>query len=122
MGELCDSVIRGLMKELQRLADISEVETHQLHHLFTLVLSQVPTLFVVTKEKDKVQMPVAKFIISWERFARVTELLDARLSDISQLYDNGSLSEFSDAELNALVSALFADTPKRADLLKKISQ
>jgi len=54
MGELCDSVIRGLMKELQRLADISEVETHQLHHLFTLVLSQVPTLFVVTKEKDKV--------------------------------------------------------------------
>jgi len=52
----------------------------------------------------------------------VTELLDARLSDISQLYDNGSLSEFSDAELNALVSALFADTPKRADLLKKISQ
>lgn len=119
MGELCDSVLRGLIKELQKLSDISEVETHQLHHLFTLALSQIPTLFVVAKEKDKVQMPVAKYVPSWEKFGKMTELLEARLADISQQYENGSLSDFSNTELHALVTALFADTEKRSDLLKR---
>ena len=80
LGELCEGVLRELIRELERLVDISEVETHQLHHLFTLVVSQVPSLFVVVipPSKEKMQMPVAKYVDSWEKFCKLTELLEAR--------------------------------------------
>jgi len=42
-----------------------------------------------------------------------------RLSDISQRYESGGLVEFSDEELHSLVRALFAESEKRAELLKK---
>jgi len=80
LGELCEGVLRELIRELERLVDISEVETHQLHHLFTLVVSQVPSLFavVIPPSKEKVQMPVAKYVDLWEKFCKLTELLEAR--------------------------------------------
>jgi hypothetical protein len=48
--------------------------------------------------------------------------LALRLSDISQRFEQGALSEFSNEELYSLVSALFADTEKRADILKRFRQ
>jgi len=80
LGELCEGVLRELIRELEKLADISEVETHQLHHLFTLIVSQVPSLFAVAipPSKEKTQMPVVKFVDSWEKFGKLTELLEAR--------------------------------------------
>jgi hypothetical protein len=84
LGQLCESVVKEFIKELEKLVDISEVETHQLHHLFTLVLSQVPTLFVVGKEKT--QMPVASYVSSWEKFGKLTELLEARLKFLFLLF------------------------------------
>jgi len=43
-----------------------------------------------------------------------------RLSEISQRYESGGLVEFSDEELHSLVRALFAESEKRTELLKKL--
>lgn len=44
----------------------------------------------------------------------------ANLADITYLFENGSLVDFSGLELSRLVRALFADSTKRSALLDKI--
>jgi centromere/kinetochore protein ZW10 len=43
------------------------------------------------------------------------------LADISYLYDEGALVDFEIDELVRLIRALFADTPKRAEAIAKLS-
>lgn len=43
------------------------------------------------------------------------------MTDISYLFDEGALIDFTVPELTRLVRALFADTPLRAQTIEKIS-
>lgn len=44
----------------------------------------------------------------------------ANLVDITYLFENGSLVDFSPSELGKLIRALFADSEKRTKLLDKV--
>jgi len=57
MGNLINDTLNAFILEVESLKDISEVETHQLHHLLSLPLNQIPLLFVIGKEKTQVSFP-----------------------------------------------------------------
>ena len=122
--------------------DISEVETHQFHHLFTLVVSQGPE--PVCGGDSSMWIRGRSFASSQNCLKRGTYPLDllcfffcllvlgllnipfgllcfsfCRLSEISQSYESGGLIEFRDEELHSLARAMFTESEKRAELLKK---
>jgi len=115
IGHVCDHVIKQLISGVLALQDIGEAETHTLHSLlsgFFLAQTSIPVLFVVLDERtrEKVQMPIPKYVNSWTKFTKLVEFLEMRLAEIGQRFEKGGLSEFSNEELHGLIMALFSPT------------
>lgn len=56
------------------------------------------------------------------RSEETTDCQRANLAEISHLYENGSLMDFTPAELSKLIRALFADSQKRAAVLDMVNR
>ena len=62
----------------------------------------------------------AAYISSWLKFSYLSELLEASIADIMYLFEEGDLVDFETDELVKLVTALFSDTPLRAETIQKL--
>jgi centromere/kinetochore protein ZW10 len=104
------------MGSVLALEDITELESQRIGDL----LSSVETLDNLFQHDHAHVSTVAAYVPHWIKFGYLNELLRAKLVEITHLYDNGSLVDFTPKELGGLVRALFADSPQRATLLDKI--
>ena len=60
------------------------------------------------------------YVPSWLKFSYLSEVLEASMADITYLFEEGALVDFEIDELVKLVTALFSDTPLRADTIQKL--
>ena len=60
------------------------------------------------------------YVPSWLKFSYLSEVLEASMADITYLFEEGALVDFEIDELVKLVTALFSDTPLRAETIQKI--
>ncbi|EJD47988.1 hypothetical protein AURDEDRAFT_183735 [Auricularia subglabra TFB-10046 SS5] len=117
IGTLVDSVLAQMLEQILSLDDIPDVESRHLSQLCHL-LTPLEDLFVDEPEGSSL---VVVHVPSWLKFSYLSELLEASLTDISYLYDEGALIDFETEELTKLIRALFADTPMRANAIAKIN-
>lgn len=60
------------------------------------------------------------YVPSWLKFSYLSEVLEASMVDINYLFEEGALVDFEIDELVKLVTALFSDTPLRAETIQKL--
>ncbi|CAK5267741.1 unnamed protein product [Mycena citricolor] len=117
VGILVDTALSRVLEDILELPDITEVESQRLSELCRM-LNVLEALFV----EDTNQQPFAwAYVPCWLKFSYLSELLEASMADISDLFDSGSLVDFDIDELVRLVRALFADTPLRTNTINKIT-
>ncbi|KAF7308440.1 Dsl1-C domain-containing protein [Mycena chlorophos] len=117
VGLITDAALSRLLVDVLALPDITEVESHRLHELFRM-LSALEALFV----EDVNQQPfVVAYVPSWLKFSYLTELMDASMVDIVDLFESGALVDFEVDELVRLVRALFADNALRTNTINKLT-
>jgi centromere/kinetochore protein ZW10 len=63
---------------------------------------------------------VVAYVPSWLKFSYLSEVLEASMADITYLFEEGALVDFEIDELVKLVTALFSDTPLRAETVQKL--
>lgn len=63
---------------------------------------------------------VVAYVPSWLKFSYLSEVLEASLADITYLFEEGALVDFQTEELVKLITALFSDTPLRAETIQKL--
>ncbi|KZV94585.1 hypothetical protein EXIGLDRAFT_645072 [Exidia glandulosa HHB12029] len=117
LGTLVDGVLAQMIDQIIALDDIPDVESRHLSQLCRL-LTHLEGLFV---DEHTGSSLVVVHVPSWLKFSYLSELLEASLTDISYLFDEGALIDFETEELVKLIRALFADTPLRANAITKIS-
>ncbi|KAH7105806.1 Centromere/kinetochore Zw10-domain-containing protein [Auriculariales sp. MPI-PUGE-AT-0066] len=117
LGVLVDAVLDAMVSQILAFDDIPERESR---HLAQLCAALLPMEDLFVDEPTGSSM-VLVHVPTWLKFSYLTELLEASLADISYLFDEGALVDFETEELSRLIRALFADTPKRADAIAKIS-
>jgi len=71
---------------------------------------------------DKQTSAVVAYVPSWLKFSYLSEVLEASMADITYLFDEGALVDFEIDELVKLVTALFSDTPLRAETIQKLQR
>lgn len=114
-GALVDDILARMIEEITSLPDIPELESHRLNDLLRM-LNPLEGLFGEGENSS-----VVMHVPLWLKFSYLAELLEASMNDISYLFDEGALIDFTVDELARLVRALFADTPLRARTIEKIS-
>ncbi|KAG9016703.1 hypothetical protein FRB90_002458 [Tulasnella sp. 427] len=115
IGALVDDTLARMIEEITSLPDIPELESHRLSELLR-ILTGLEDLF-----SEGENSPVVMHVPLWLKFSYLAELLEASMNDISYLFDEGALIDFTVDELVRLVRALFADTPLRTRIIEKIS-
>lgn len=60
------------------------------------------------------------YVPSWLKFSYLSEVLEASMVDITYLFEERALVDFEIDELVKLVTALFSDTPLRAETIQKL--
>ncbi|EKM50623.1 uncharacterized protein PHACADRAFT_213522 [Phanerochaete carnosa HHB-10118-sp] len=118
IGAIVDAALARILQDILALPDITEVESHKLNEL-CLIFNALEGLFVEDPSQPSF---VVAYVPSWLKFSYLSELMEASMSDISYLFEEGALVDFDIGELVSLVRALFADTPLRANTINRLMQ
>ncbi|KAJ7066520.1 hypothetical protein C8F01DRAFT_1123579 [Mycena amicta] len=117
VGMVTDAALARFLEDVLALPDITEVESHRLHELFRM-LSALEALFI----EDENQQPfTVAYVPLWLKFSYLSELMDASMVDIVDLFESGALVDFEVDELVRLVRALFADNALRTNTINKLT-
>ncbi|KAH9040476.1 Centromere/kinetochore Zw10-domain-containing protein [Lactarius pseudohatsudake] len=116
LGSLVNFSLMRILGDILALPDITEVESHRLSELCR-ILHALEGLFIDDPEQPSF---VVACVPAWLKFSYLSELLEASMTDISYLFDEGALIDYETEELVKLVHALFADKPQRANLVNKL--
>ena len=57
---------------------------------------------------------------SWRKFLALTDLLEFSLSEVAEWLPRKKFASFTGGEMNALIRALFEDSPRRQGILSSI--
>ncbi|PFH51800.1 hypothetical protein AMATHDRAFT_46783 [Amanita thiersii Skay4041] len=116
IGLVTEAALSRILGDILALPDIPEIESHRLSELCKF-LNALEGLFVEDPSQPSF---VVAYVPSWLKFSYLSELLEASMADISYLFEEGALVDFSVDELVRLVRALFADTNLRTNTITKI--
>lgn len=128
LGKLVESAASSVLDSVLALEDITELESQRIGSM----LNHIETLGQLFQPDPAHVSTAAAFVPHWIKFGYLNELLvsheranpadvqRAKLVEITHLFENGSLVDFTPNELGGLIRALFADSPQRATLLDKI--
>ncbi|THH07395.1 hypothetical protein EW145_g3406 [Phellinidium pouzarii] len=119
-GQVVEAALTRILGDVLALRDIPEIDSRRLSELCR-ILNALEGLFVDADDPDMSSVVLA-YVPSWLKFSYLSELLEASMSDISYLFDEGALIDFRVEELVSLVRALFADTPLRASTIAKLQR
>ncbi|KAL5536950.1 YTM1_1 [Sanghuangporus sanghuang] len=117
-GRVVETALARVLSDVLALPDIPELDSRRLSELCR-ILNALEGLFVDVENPEAPSM-VLDYVPSWLKYSYLSELLEASIADISYLFDEGALIDFSVDELVSLVRALFADTPLRANTIAKL--
>ncbi|RKP08273.1 Centromere/kinetochore Zw10-domain-containing protein [Thamnocephalis sphaerospora] len=121
IGLLVDAILGRVITELLDLADISEVESYQLHKACQM-LFELTKLVEAVDRTNANKTQVSAWIAHWEKYSQLVTLLELSFSDIMQRFRDGKLHMFSANELVGLIRALFSDTPLRQSNIAEIRE
>ncbi|KAL5513152.1 YTM1_2 [Sanghuangporus vaninii] len=119
-GRVVETALARVLSDVLALPDIPELDSRRLSELCR-ILNALEGLFVDV-ENPEVPSMILDYVPSWLKYSYLSELLEASIADISYLFDEGALIDFSVDELVRLVRALFADTPLRANTIAKLQR
>ncbi|KAJ7180742.1 hypothetical protein C8R46DRAFT_1211049 [Mycena filopes] len=111
IGTIAEAALVRMLQDVLALPDITEVESHRLSELCR-IMHALEGLF---------DPFVLAYVPSWLKFQYLSELLEASMVDILDLFDSGSLVDFEVDELVRLVRALFADTALRTNTINRLT-
>ncbi|KAJ7043699.1 hypothetical protein C8F04DRAFT_727558 [Mycena alexandri] len=117
IGMIAEAALARVLQDVLALPDITEVESHRLSELCR-IMHALEGLFVEDANQDPF---VLAYVPSWLKFQYLSELLEASMVDILDLFDSGSLVDFEVDELVRLVRALFADTVLRTNTINRLT-
>ncbi|KAJ7759219.1 hypothetical protein B0H16DRAFT_1885130 [Mycena metata] len=117
IGMIAEAALARVLQDVLALPDITEVESHRLSELCR-IMHALEGLFVEDANQDPF---VLAYVPSWLKFQYLSELLEASMVDILDLFDSGSLVDFEVDELVRLVRALFADTALRTNTINRLT-
>ncbi|CBQ70153.1 conserved hypothetical protein [Sporisorium reilianum SRZ2] len=119
IGRLVDLVLQKVLHDVLDLEDIGETESEKIASLVK-TLGSLEGLF--SAEQGSEQPSAAPlWVASWFKTSYLIEILTGSLVDIEFLaFEAGALVDYSRKELTGLIKALFADTPNRSKLLRRI--
>ncbi|KAJ1036360.1 hypothetical protein NDA13_000240 [Ustilago tritici] len=116
IGRLVDLVFQKVLHDLLDLEDIGESESEKLAALVK-TLGSLESLFTMSDGQSGAPL----WVPSWFKTSYLIEILTGSLVDIEFLaFEAGALVDYSRKELTGLIKALFADTPNRSKLLRRI--
>ncbi|KAL1408911.1 hypothetical protein Q8F55_005725 [Vanrija albida] len=116
LGLVIEEVCNTFLDDVLAMDDITEVESTRIG----LLLGRIESLEQLFKSNTDDVSSIPTFVPHWLKLCYVNELLGANLVDITYLFENGSLVDFTPDELAKLIRALFADSEKRTKLLGKV--
>ena len=117
MGRLVDLVFQKVLHDVLDLEDIGESESEKIASLVK-TLGGLEGLF---SAEGSEQSAAPLWVPSWFKTSYLIEILTGSLVDIEFLaFEAGALVDYSRKELTGLIKALFADTPNRSKLLRRI--
>ncbi|GAC97868.1 protein kinase subdomain-containing protein [Pseudozyma hubeiensis SY62] len=118
IGRLVDLVLQKVLHDVLDLEDIGESESEKIASLVK-TLGSLEGLFAADGADQPSVAPL--WVPSWFKTSYLIEILTGSLVDIEFLaFEAGALVDYSRRELTGLIRALFADTPNRAKLLRRI--
>lgn len=118
IGRLVDLVFQKVLHDVLDLEDIGESESEKIASLVK-TLGSLEGLFAADGADQPSVAPL--WVPSWFKTSYLIEILTGSLVDIEFLaFEAGALVDYSRKELTGLIKALFADTPNRAKLLRRI--
>lgn len=116
IGRLVDLVFQKVLHDVLDLEDIGETESEKLASLVK-TLGSLESVFTTTDGQSTAPF----WVPSWFKTSYLIEILTGSLVDIEFLaFEAGALVDYSRKELTGLIKALFADTPNRSKLLRRI--
>ncbi|KAJ1036248.1 hypothetical protein NDA18_000113 [Ustilago nuda] len=116
IGRLVDLVFQKVLHDLLDLEEIGESESEKLAALVK-TLGSLESLFTMSDGQSGAPL----WVPSWFKTSYLIEILTGSLVDIEFLaFEAGALVDYSRKELTGLIKALFADTPNRSKLLRRI--
>ncbi|EJD07530.1 uncharacterized protein FOMMEDRAFT_115831 [Fomitiporia mediterranea MF3/22] len=119
-GRIVETVLSRVLEDILALPDIPELDSRRLGELCR-ILNSLEAIFVDADDLNAPSM-ILDYVPSWLKYSYLAELLEASLADLSYLFDEGALIDFSVDELVRLVRALFADTPLRDNAIAKLQR
>ncbi|KAJ1026273.1 hypothetical protein NDA16_002360 [Ustilago loliicola] len=116
IGRLVDLVFQKVLHDVLDLEDIGESESEKLASLVK-TLGSLEGVFTTSDGQSAAPL----WVPSWFKTSYLIEILTGSLVDIEFLaFEAGALVDYSRKELTGLIKALFADTPNRSKLLRRI--
>lgn len=111
IGHLADALFTLYLEQVTNAKDISESACHFVSSLFQNATSAISELLKGDKSGSLV----------WDRFEAVGRFMDMRLMDIQTGLADGVFRSVTAPELSRLITATFADSPKRQRFLQALS-
>lgn len=134
LGTLLEFVASTLIKDIENLADISAEESTELSKLIK-VIQQLETLFqdptiaqsalqqggeASEELRNNAAALTFYYTPSWIKLQYLEQILVSNLEQISYLFRNNSLVDFTPRELDELIRALFSPSEQRQNTINKI--
>ncbi|KAH7294962.1 hypothetical protein KP509_27G026500 [Ceratopteris richardii] len=133
MGYLMTSIFGRLTSEILDIRDLDQRETEQLHELILslddrllpLMLSLVDQRIKDTTSAENISAlsEIGRLVPTWCKLLRLAELLNMPSTSIVEAWENGNLAlcGFTSIEVQNLLRAMFQDSEKRKESLRRIA-
>lgn len=115
LGTLLNHAAIRMVKDIEKLGDISEAESQELAKLVAVISSGVQDLF-----HEGTTTLTATYCQSWLKLEYLGQILESNLADIRYLLESGALVDYSANELVTLLEALFSDSERRQQLINDV--
>jgi centromere/kinetochore protein ZW10 len=108
MGHLADAIFALYLEQVLRVSDISQSGCHFVRALFEKASRS--TMALLNDDTTGSRL--------WDRFTAIGSFMDMSLADIETALAQGVFRNVTGPELSRLITATFADTEKRRNLLR----
>lgn len=106
ISQTVEQIVTFLIRSVEAMEDISEVESFN-------IATNINAFRGCSAYFENILVSVP----SWVKLQRLETIVQGRLDDIAQMTASGMLSDFSAAELEGLITALFVDSDHRQQVL-----
>eukprot|EP01130_Rhizamoeba_saxonica_P013509 TRINITY_DN5771_c0_g1_i1.p1 TRINITY_DN5771_c0_g1~~TRINITY_DN5771_c0_g1_i1.p1 ORF type:complete len:680 (+),score=144.43 TRINITY_DN5771_c0_g1_i1:3-2042(+) len=112
LGSLANYIFMHFIRDMFKLKDISSLESTSLYQLLHKLTDEVGQLF--NDEDNSINM----YIPLYSKLEKISNMLDMRMVDIVESWNDNRLEEFNREEIKFLIQALFQNSDFRKQQIK----